>query len=449
MREVAKVNAERETTLATAFASLLCAQQHYHAQTGGVLERIVSSAADADETAVWSGMRQSIAQLSQQTQGQAGSRGADDSLAGGGGGDYRPPAPPPPSRPSQPQQHHTSSPLSRPTATPSPPPESTVDLLGGGGSPLGGGGSLRASARTPPPSLPEEDLLGGALLAGSSHSHGSASPPPAGGMDLLGGDVGSSAMDELMNMGAPAALKPTAAAATRGSPLASHGSASSLTDDFDMLMGGRSPQPPPPSRLGSAHPSNANIAGSGMGDLMGGMGGDLMGGMGVPARPAARARAQTMQASIGGGDPFGLGDGADGPPAARHEIRARIEAEKEAAIRKKVDDLKQRESQAEANRDLEQQLQKTIKARVQQWQKEKKNLRSLLASLHEIAPPCSWKPVAISELIDPSKVSKHYKKALLAVHPDKQPSDDVEKKVLAQHVFDALRDAWHIFGQTG
>ena len=29
------------------------------------------------------------------------------------------------------------------------------------------------------------------------------------------------------------------------------------------------------------------------------------------------------------------------------------------------------------------------------------------------------------------------------------PLSDVEKKVLAQHVFDALRDAWNIFEKTG
>ena len=45
----------------------------------------------------------------------------------------------------------------------------------------------------------------------------------------------------------------------------------------------------------------------------------------------------------------------------------------------------------ESNRDKEQMLEKQVKARVQQWTKEKKHLRALLASLHEIAPPCSWK----------------------------------------------------------
>ena len=66
---------------------------------------------------------------------------------------------------------------------------------------------------------------------------------------------------------------------------------------------------------------------------------------------------------------------------------------------------------------------------VAQWQRDKKNLRALLASLHEIAPPCTWKAVGMGELIDPKKVKRHYHKACLAVHPDKQDSGDLEGKV--------------------
>ena len=52
------------------------------------------------------------------------------------------------------------------------------------------------------------------------------------------------------------------------------------------------------------------------------------------------------------------------------------------------------------------QLNKSVKARVGAWQREKKNLRALLASLHEIAPPCSWQPVTLAVLLDPSAVKK-------------------------------------------
>jgi curved DNA-binding protein CbpA len=52
-------------------------------------------------------------------------------------------------------------------------------------------------------------------------------------------------------------------------------------------------------------------------------------------------------------------------------------------------------------------------------------------------------------LLDPSAVKKAYRKSLIAVHPDKQDAADVEAKVLAQQVFDALREAWNIFEKTG
>jgi len=169
-----------------------------------------------------------------------------------------------------------------------------------------------------------------------------------------------------------------------------------------------------------------------MGDMMGGMGGvDLIGGGGK--------RTATVPAFVA--EPDGGGD--------RNFFAARREHEKQAAIDAKVAALKEQKAAEENNREMERDLEKVVKARVQAWQKEKKNLRALLASLHEIAPPCSWQPVNISALIDPAQVKKSYRKALLAVHPDKQDSGDVEKKVLAQHIFDALRDAWNIFEKTG
>ena len=100
---------------------------------------------------------------------------------------------------------------------------------------------------------------------------------------------------------------------------------------------------------------------------------------------------------------------------------------------------------------LDRKLEKVVKARVMAWQKEKKNIRSLLASLHEISAPLStsWKAMSLGELLDAGAVKKGYRKALLAVHPDKQDGADVEKKVLAQQIFDVLRDAWNVFEKTG
>merc|ERR1740130_2212828 len=93
--------------------------------------------------------------------------------------------------------------------------------------------------------------------------------------------------------------------------------------------------------------------------------------------------------------------------------------------------LQEAQAGLDEDRETERVLEKSLKLKVAQWQKDKKNLRALLASLHEIAPPCSWKAVGMGELIDPKKVKKWYHKACLAVHPDKQDSGDLEGKVMA------------------
>jgi len=162
------------------------------------------------------------------------------------------------------------------------------------------------------------------------------------------------------------------------------------------------------------------------------------------AAPAGRPAPRPISASMMANDPF-----ADpNEPEERRRLRLQKEAEKQAAIDEKVNNLREQEHQAEANREKERDLEKMLKARVQQWQKEKKNLRALLASLHEIAPPSDWKPVSLGELIDPSAVKKQYRKAILVMHPDKRDASDIEAKVMAQLIFDALRDAWNAFQQT-
>lgn len=185
--------------------------------------------------------------------------------------------------------------------------------------------------------------------------------------------------------------------------------------------------------------------------MMGGdmMGGDMMGGMGGGTRKQNGAPPDLLG---GEPDPFGGPSGfvaRPGEPPERAALRAKHAAEKQAAIDEKVRALRAAEQKAESNRDTERELEKEIKARVAQWKRDKKNLRALLASLHEIAPPTQWKPVTLAQLLDPTAVKKAYHRSLIAVHPDKQPAEDLEKKVLAQHIFDALRDSWHVFEQTG
>lgn len=84
-----------------------------------------------------------------------------------------------------------------------------------------------------------------------------------------------------------------------------------------------------------------------------------------------------------------------------------------------------------------------IRARVEAWQ-EGKNLRTMLVSLHEVAPSSAgWVPVKLGEVVQPSDVKAVYRKAVLAVHPDKQPTDGARK--LGHFVFESLREQWGVF----
>lgn len=87
-------------------------------------------------------------------------------------------------------------------------------------------------------------------------------------------------------------------------------------------------------------------------------------------------------------------------------------------------------------------LKKEIAMRVQQW-KQGKNIRTLLASLHEVTPPQHWAVRTTSDMPDTTALKNVYKAALLIVHPDKR----VLPKALAEPVFHTLQDAWDISKQ--
>jgi len=86
-----------------------------------------------------------------------------------------------------------------------------------------------------------------------------------------------------------------------------------------------------------------------------------------------------------------------------------------------------------------------IKARVTTWQAGK-NIRTMLVSLHEVAPSSAgWVPVKLGDLLQASDVKSAYRKAVLAVHPDKHQSGKPGEKLLGHLVFEALREEWNKF----
>jgi len=466
MRDVTVVNTARQQTLSAAFMGFVAAQFEFWNAGSTGLQQVVEGAKAGADAQGWRAMHEEVLSLGKQASpAEVQSPPQQTTPPQQQPAAYKPPQPAqvqsqpsgatPAVTPAARPMRRASAP-SQPTAHDpfnmfgdGPPPSASPPAATNGAEPdlLGGmamGSCAPPPAARPPPVEPQVDFLNGFNAApGSSAAATDLMGGGGGATDLMGG----SDVDDLFGLAAPPALVPTAMSpgmtrsqsTTSPRPQLNRGMASqSVPDELSMFMG---------MGVSGAGGGAGGANGLSGGDLLGGcMGGDLMGdmmggGMGGSAPQRARpARAQTM-AAMPTGPPGTLPD--------RAALIAQREAAKQAAIAEKVNDLRAKEASAAQDRETERDLEKVIKLRVQQWQNDKKNLRALLASLHEIAPPCQWKPMSLAELLDAAAVKRAYKKALLAVHPDKQPPEDLEKKVLAQHIFDGLRDAWKRFEQTG
>lgn len=86
-----------------------------------------------------------------------------------------------------------------------------------------------------------------------------------------------------------------------------------------------------------------------------------------------------------------------------------------------------------------------MRLRVLEWRENKtRNIRALLCSLNVIIwEGCNWTPIGMHQLVTANDVKKMYRKACLAVHPDKLVGTEHEE--LAKLVFMELNDAWTEF----
>ncbi|XP_074031874.1 LOW QUALITY PROTEIN: cyclin-G-associated kinase [Leptinotarsa decemlineata] len=85
------------------------------------------------------------------------------------------------------------------------------------------------------------------------------------------------------------------------------------------------------------------------------------------------------------------------------------------------------------------------KMKVMEWTEGKKsNIRALLCSMHTILwDGAKWNKCEMHQLVSASDVKKAYRRACLAVHPDKQAGTDNES--LAKLIFMELNNAWSDF----
>ncbi|CAL8125412.1 unnamed protein product [Orchesella dallaii] len=89
-----------------------------------------------------------------------------------------------------------------------------------------------------------------------------------------------------------------------------------------------------------------------------------------------------------------------------------------------------------------------VQLKINEWREgKKKNIRALLASLHTITwEGCNWEETNMSQMITPAQVKKVYRKACLAIHPDKQMGKEWEQ--LAKSLFVELNEAWAAFEES-
>ncbi|XP_034528140.1 LOW QUALITY PROTEIN: cyclin-G-associated kinase [Ailuropoda melanoleuca] len=91
-----------------------------------------------------------------------------------------------------------------------------------------------------------------------------------------------------------------------------------------------------------------------------------------------------------------------------------------------------------------------LKLKLLEWTEGKeRNIRALLSTLHTVLwdGESRWTPVGMADLVTPGQVKKHYRRAVLVVHPDKAAGQPYEQ--YAKMIFMELNDAWAEFESQG
>ncbi|EGG17250.1 DNAJ heat shock N-terminal domain-containing protein [Cavenderia fasciculata] len=94
-------------------------------------------------------------------------------------------------------------------------------------------------------------------------------------------------------------------------------------------------------------------------------------------------------------------------------------------------------------------LEPAISEKVKRWAEastgKKNDIRMLISTLHEVLWEGSgWEKVNRGQMVAPTQVKKYYRKAIMVVHPDKVNLGSTEQKIVAQRIFERLRDEFEI-----
>ncbi|XP_053433823.1 cyclin-G-associated kinase isoform X3 [Nycticebus coucang] len=91
-----------------------------------------------------------------------------------------------------------------------------------------------------------------------------------------------------------------------------------------------------------------------------------------------------------------------------------------------------------------------LKLKILEWiEGKERNIRALLSTLHTVLwdGESRWTPLGMADLVTPAQVKKHYRRAVLVVHPDKAAGQPYEQ--YAKMIFMELSDAWSEFESQG
>ncbi|ETL99816.1 hypothetical protein L917_03384 [Phytophthora nicotianae] len=137
------------------------------------------------------------------------------------------------------------------------------------------------------------------------------------------------------------------------------------------------------------------------------------------------------------------------------DVRRAME-ERERQVQRDVErareDLRKREEAVRNMAAMKDSASAVLGPRLKAWAEDNgrvKNIRTLLSTMHQVMwEDCKWTEVNMGKLIQPNDIKKHYRKAMIVVHPDKSGGRNAEQLLIAERVFAALNTAWEDFQKT-
>ncbi|CAI5712919.1 unnamed protein product [Hyaloperonospora brassicae] len=137
------------------------------------------------------------------------------------------------------------------------------------------------------------------------------------------------------------------------------------------------------------------------------------------------------------------------------DVRRAME-ERERQVQRDVErareDLRKREEAVRTMSAMKDSANAVIGPRLKSWAEDNgrvKNIRTLLSTMHHVMwEDSKWSEVNMGKLIQPNDVKRHYRKAMIVVHPDKAGGRKAEQLLIAERVFAALNTAWEDFQKS-